>query len=107
MSTDETERQAPETRAEAADELETEPLTESDEEPTWLRVRRSSLVRVDKIVHVGVQRRDGDYFVEIRADREIHLPVPSRAAALEALEAIQAGASDISQWTVPRSYMEE
>lgn len=76
-------------------------------ESKWIRLRKSCVIRTDKIVQVRIQRRDDDYFLEVRADRDISLPVADRSAAVAALEAIHAGADDISQWVEPRPFMKD
>lgn len=100
MTIDEPENDESGTEAESVEE-------KPQQESKWLRIRRSGLLRFDKIVHVCIRRRDEKFFLEIRADREIHLPVPDLPSAIRAIEALEAGASDISQWIVPRGFMTE
>lgn len=69
----------------------------------WIRVRKSRLLAVDKVTQVGIQKKGDQFYLEFIADRDTYIPVHSLKAAFNALNAIQRGEDDITEFTV-RAY---
>lgn len=73
---------------------------------TWLRVRRSRLLALDKVTQVGIQKKGDQFYLEFIADRDTYIPVPSLQAAVDAVAAIHRGEDDITDYTV-RKFSED
>jgi hypothetical protein len=66
----------------------------------WIRVRKSRLLAVDDVTQVGIQKKGDQFYLEFIADRDTYVPVHSLKAAVNAVDAIQQGEQDITEFTI-------